>query len=306
MNASASDSMRDRFHAVASDLLRSDPSAVVVLAAIGSSRFPADLRAEVGHRIIDVGIREQAMIGVAAGFALEGMRPIVMSYTPFLVERPFEQIKISLTHQGVAATLVSIGASWDASTEGRTHQAPEDVALMSTLPGWSVHVPGSADEAEIALRAAHADAGSHYIRLSDDANADRYEREVGRISTLRRGTHDAPTVLAVGPIADAVLEAVGESDYTVLYTSVPKPLDRRGLRAATLGTDLVLIEPYLEGTSVHEVSAAFDRPMRIRSIGVTDPEIETYGTRTELQAAHGLDADGIRRRLDLLLVRQPA
>ena len=306
MSGMRSDSMRERFHAVVPDLLQTDPDTVVVLAAIGASRFPADVRAEFRDRIVDVGIREQAMIGVAGGLALEGLKPIVMSYTPFLIERPFEQIKISLTHQGVSATLVSIGASWDASTAGRTHQAPEDVALMSTLPGWTIHVPGSADEAEAALRIAHADSRSHYIRLADDVNASGSERASGQITTLRRGSDHAPTVLAVGPIADAVIEAIGEADVTVLYTTVPSPMDKRGLRAATLGADLVVVEPYLEGTSTHEVSMAFDRPMRIRSIGVTESELEQYGTRAQLQAAHGLDATGIRKRLDQLLALQPA
>ena len=44
--------------------------------------------------------------------------------------------------------LVSIAASYDASEEGRTHQAPEDVALIATLPGWTIHVPGHPDEVE--------------------------------------------------------------------------------------------------------------------------------------------------------------
>jgi transketolase len=294
-----SDTMRGRFNSAVVDLLGTDPLAVVVLAAIGASGFSDEARRRFGDRIIDVGIREQAMIGVAGGLALEGFRPIVMSYTPFVIERPFEQIKLSLTHQGVHATLVSIGGSWDASGEGRTHQAPEDVALISTLPGWTVHVPGTPDEAERAIRSSHQSATSHYIRLTEDSNGQSFERELGRVATLRQGSDSAPTVIAIGPVASELLEATPGMDATVLYTTVPRPIDARGLRAAVVGTDIVIVEPYLAGTSVAEVAAALvDTPTRIRAIGITNPEIQHYGTPGELRAAHGLDASGIRRTLE--------
>lgn len=291
------DSMRERFNSVTVDLLRSDPRAVVVLAAIGSGAFGSDLPADIRARVIDVGIREQAMVGVAGGLALEGFRPIIMSYAPFLVERPFEQIKLSLTHQGVHATLVSVGASWDASASGRTHQAPEDVALMATLPSWTIHVPGHPDEAESALRAAHSSGKSHYIRLSGDQNSAPVATTRG-LATLRRGSDPAMSILVVGPMVDAVLDAAQGMDVTVLYTNVPKPLDPAVLAASVIGNHIVVVEPYLTGTTVPGIAAALsDRPMMIDAIGVSDPEIRHYGTPDELRAAHGLDAVGIRESL---------
>ena len=101
-------SMRDRFATVASQLLDEDERVAVVLAEISMDRFRAT-GAPARHpaRVINVGIREQLLVNVAAGMALEGMRPIAHTFAPFLVERAFEQVKLGFSHQGVAGVLVS-------------------------------------------------------------------------------------------------------------------------------------------------------------------------------------------------------
>jgi len=294
------DRMRERFVETVGDLLTIDERTVVVLAVISHSLFDdAGLTARFPERIIDVGIREQLQIGVAGGLALEGFLPIVTGYAPFLVERAFEQLKIGLTHQGVRAIAASVGASWDASGSGRTHQAPEDVALMATLPGWDIHVPGNADELERALRHAYRSDRSSYIRMTADANAHRYSEDVGRITTLRRGSAGSPTIVAVGPVADATLDAVSNLDVTVLYTMTPSPLDGRGLRARVVGDEVLVIEPYLASTSAGRVAEAMvDRAIRIRSHGVRQPEVQRYGSPEDHRRFHGLDAAGIRRFIE--------
>lgn len=290
------DTMRDRFTTVAGDLLATDDRTVVVLAVIGHSLFSdKGLVQRYPNRIIDVGIREQAQIGVSGGLALEGFRPIVSGYAPFLVERPFEQIKLDLTHQGANAILVSVGASWDSAGAGRTHSAPEDVALMGTLPGWSIHVPGHPDELEMLLRYEHGRGASAYLRSSIESNSRSYATAPGVITTLQRGSQASPTILVVGPLADATLDAVQDLDMTVLYTSTPVPVDGDALRANVSGTDVILIEPYLAGTSSAAVmNALSDRPIRLHAHGVTDPDLRRYGTPGDHRAAHGLDASGIR------------
>lgn len=133
--------MRTAFAAEASELLDEDPLTAIVLAEISADLF-AKAAARHPDRVLNVGIREQLMVSVGGGLALAGLRPIVHTYAPFLVERAFEQVKLDLGHQGGHAVLVSIGASYDAARAGRTHQAPEDVALIDSVPGFSVIVPG--------------------------------------------------------------------------------------------------------------------------------------------------------------------
>ena len=113
------DSMRDRFVTVATQLLDEDPRIAVVMADISVDRFRSSgARARHPLRVINVGIREQLMVDVAAGMALEGMRPIVHTFAPFLVERAFEQVKLGFSHQGVGGILVSAGASYDVAAYG--------------------------------------------------------------------------------------------------------------------------------------------------------------------------------------------
>jgi transketolase len=284
--------MRQTFVDTVSAALDRDPRLAVVTADISRDAFDA-ARARHPHRVLNVGIREQAMVGVAGGLALTGMRPVVHSYTPFLVERPFEQIKLDLGHQDVGAVLVSIGASYDDPVWGRTHQAPGDVALLDTLPGWTEHVPGHPDEVAALLPAALAGDDRVYLRLSTRQNVTPHPA-TGRFTVVREGRRG--TVLAVGPTLDNVLAATEGQDVTVLYASTIRPFDHQGLRAAG-HTDVVLVEPYLAGTSAHEVAAAFeDVAHRLRAIGVRrDREVRAYGTAEEHDVLHGLDAAGIAR-----------
>jgi transketolase len=294
-------SMRQRFADVVTRALDDHLRVAVVLADIGVARFEeTGALARHPHRIVNVGIREQAMIGVAAGMALEGMRPIVHSYAPFLVERPFEQVKLDLGHQDVGAVLASVGASYDASEEGRTHQSPGDVALLDALPGWTVHVPGHADEAERLLERAIAGDGRAYVRLTEESN-NRGHASNG-VTLVREGSPHAPLLLAVGPTLDPVLAATADLEVSVAYTATVRPLDGPGLRAAAAGPDVVLVEPTFAGTSlVRLVAALDDRPHRVLALGVVDPELRRYGSGADHRAAHGLDVAGIRRSLDAFL-----
>ena len=123
------DTMRERFTSVTTELLDADPRVAVVLADIGVSSFrESGAIRRHPERVINVGIREQLMTGVGAGLALEGLRPIIHSYAPFVVERPFEQVKLDFAHQDLGAILVSVGASYDWPQGGRTHQSCRRIA----------------------------------------------------------------------------------------------------------------------------------------------------------------------------------
>ncbi|MFE8945964.1 transketolase family protein [Streptomyces sp. NPDC007856] len=296
------DTMRDRFAPVVSRLLDEDPHVAVVLAEIGKDGF-REAMARHPDRVINVGIREQLLVGAAAGLALTGLRPVVHTFASFLVERPFEQVKLDLGHQDTGAVLVSAAASFDWPAGGYTHMAPGDVALLDTLDGWTVHVPGHPDEAETLLHHAVA-AGDDkvYVRLSVQANRQGRRIDGRHFVTVREGRRGV--VLAVGPVLDSVLAATEGLDMSVLYATTVRPFDAAGLRRATesAGTDVVLVEPYLAGTSTTAVSEALtDVPHRVLGLGVGRRELRRYGTVEEHVAAHGLDPASLRDRIGRFL-----
>nr|WP_042188589.1 transketolase [Kibdelosporangium sp. MJ126-NF4]CEL18332.1 Transketolase, C-terminal section [Kibdelosporangium sp. MJ126-NF4]CTQ97816.1 Transketolase, C-terminal section (EC 2.2.1.1) [Kibdelosporangium sp. MJ126-NF4] len=297
--------MRVVFVQALNKALAQDARLAVVTADISAAAFD-QARELYPDRVVNVGIREQAMIGVAGGLALTGLRPVVHSYAPFLIERPYEQIKLDLGHQDVGAVLVSIGGSYDDPVWGRTHQSPADVALIDSLPGWTVHVPGHAAEVEPLLAEALAGDDRVYLRLSTRSNKTPFGPSDG-FTVVRTGTRGV--VLAVGPALDQVLAGVSGMDVTVLYATTIRPFDHAGLLAAVRSAtpNVVLVEPYLRGTSAHEVALALaDVPHRQVALGVDrHEEVRAYGTAEDHDRVHGLDPAGIANAVSAFL-REPS
>ncbi|MEU0372957.1 transketolase C-terminal domain-containing protein [Streptomyces sp. NPDC006283] len=294
------DTMRDRFIATTTRLLDEDPRLALVLAEISVAGFEEAQRRHP-DRVINVGIREQLLIGAGGGIALTGMRPIMHTFASFLVERPFEQVKLDFGHQGTGGVLVSAGASYDWPAGGFTHMAPGDVALLDTLDGWTVHVPGHPDEAGALLRSAAAGDDRVYVRLSLQSNAEARPTAGGRFLAVREGR--GPVVIAVGPMLDNVLAATEGLDVTVLYATTVRPFDDETVRrAAGDRADVVIVEPYLAGTSTSAANDALaDVPHRVLGLGVSRRELRRYGTINEHLTAHGLDPKSLRDRISAFM-----
>jgi transketolase len=292
----ASLNQRTRFYDLVPRLLAEDVRLALVLAEIGAGYLDQEATESVRDRIVNVGIREQLLIGVAGGLAMTGMRPIVHTFPPFLLERPYEQVKLDLGHQDVGAVLVSAGGSYGWPEGGETHFGRRDVALLDTLSGWTVHVPGHADEAEQLLRQAVRAKGRVYIRL-DQSNRQAFDVRDGRMTLVRRGNRG--TVVAVGPMLDRVLTATEGRDLTVLYAATVRPWDTETLRQTMTEPDVVVVEPCLAGTSTAQVSHGLsDLRHRVLGLGVGLEETRRYGTPAEHDALHGLDVPGLRSSID--------
>jgi transketolase len=159
-------------------------------------------------------------------------------------------------------------------------------------------VPGHPDEVAALLRAAARSDDRVYIRLSEQRNPQAFA-PTGKLHIVRAGSRG--TVIVVGPLLDPVLAATTGLDVTVAYTMTPRPLDTAGLRAVA-GESVVMVEPYLAGTSSRVVAAALsDRPHRALHLGVGRAEVRHYGKPADHARAHGLDAAGLRASITAFL-----
>ncbi|MHC8865808.1 transketolase family protein [Arenicellales bacterium IMCC57338] len=156
--------MRRRFGSVIADLADRDSRIYVIAGDIGYRVFD-EFRDRHPSRFINIGICEQSMIGLSAGLALEGLMPWVYTITPFLIERPFEQLKLDVDQQQANVKLIGYA---DYPTLGPTHSELDAKRLMQLLTNINSSYPKNGDEAESAIRRAYAEDGPHFISLKSD------------------------------------------------------------------------------------------------------------------------------------------
>ena len=292
--------MRSQLARTATDLVERDPNVAVVLAEISVDRFERAITI-APNRVVNIGIMEQTLVGVAAGFAMEGFHTIAHTMAPFLVERPFEQVKVDFGYQGLGGLFISAGASYDYGESGGTHHAGGDVQALGSIPRIEVLVPGSPAETGQLVRSTYANGRPTYLRTSTVENDEPVELAPGGLTVVRRGPD--VTVIAAGPFLSRTLAALDGIDATVLYATTLVPLDAETLaREAAPAAEVVLVEPVYEGTTAGQVAAALaHRPTRLLSIGVPRRFLKRYGTAEQHDAELGLDAGAIRERIRAFL-----
>ena len=288
--------MRKQFVKTVEDLMANDARVVLLLGDIGVFGFRNAFK-NFPERTYNIGICEQAMTGLAAGLAREGLVPVLHSIAPFVVERSFEQLKIDFGYQGLGANIVSVGGSYDYAALGCTHHCPGDVSVLRAIPGMQIVVPGTPHEFDVLFRSAYGNAQATYFRLSERNHSEKFDVEFGRALVLRSGR--LGTVVAVGPNLSSVLEAAKRLDVTVLYYATIAPFDADTLRANCPAHAIAVVEPFYEGTLAADVAAALSgQPVRLLSIGVPRRFLTHYGKAAAQDEHCGLTIPQIQTRLE--------
>jgi 1-deoxy-D-xylulose-5-phosphate synthase len=291
-------------------LAAEDARVVAITAAMPQGTGLEEFARLYPERFYDVGIAEQHAVTMAAGFATQGMRPVVAIYSTFL-QRAYDQVVHDVCLQGLPVAF-ALDRGGIVGEDGPTHHGLFDLSYLRHIPNMVLMAPK--DEAELQRMLATA--------LSiDGPSAVRYPRgpglgvelckgpiqplPVGQCEVLREG--DDVLILAVGacvqPSVEAamILEEHG-MQATVVNARFVKPLDQDGIMPLVLkiGKVITVEENVLAGgfgsavlEMIHDADSG-SRQVEVRRIGIQDLFVE-HGTQEELRVRHGLDARSIAR-----------
>lgn len=300
--------MRNAFADEVTKLAAQDPRVVLLSGDIGNKLFD-NVKKVDASRFYNCGIAEGNMMGVAAGMALSGLRPIVYTITPFTTTRCFEQIRVDACYHHAPVIIVGTGSGLSYAELGPTHHSLEDMAILRTLPGMSVLAPCDANELRGALRAALRCDGPVYIRIGKKGEPRIFpevpELQIGKVAVVRPGKDIA--LLSTGTLMPEALAAAdqlaaqGISAEVVSVHSV-KPLDGEYLRdAARRFRMLVTIEEHGIigglGSAVAEWRSAADCAVRHLLFGTPDVFMHEVGTQEYARNKYGLIASNIAEKI---------
>ncbi|MGC5016197.1 transketolase family protein [Streptosporangium sp. DT93] len=284
-------------------LARTDERIVAVCNdSVGSSNL-VGFRQEFPRRLVNVGIAEQDLVGVAAGLANAGKIPFVCAAAPFLTGRALEQIKADVAYSETHVVLCGQSPGMAYGELGPTHHSIEDLSWMRAVAGLDVVVPADPAQTRAAVRWAAASGSPSYLRVPrfkvpgvtpGDAPFER-----GRSVLLRDGGD--VTVIAVGSLVSRALDAaerLHDEGVSVRVLNMPfvSPLDEEAVVAAARETrGIVTAEEATVsgglGAAVASVVVA-RHPCRMRILGVPRVFAPT-GDASFLLDHFGLSADGV-------------
>jgi transketolase len=300
--------MRNSFAQEATALAKVDPRVVLLSGDIGNKLFD-DFKNVDAARFYNCGVAEANMMGVAAGMALSGFRPIVYTITPFTTTRCFEQIRVDVCYHEAPVIIVGTGSGLSYAELGPTHHSLEDMAILRTLPGMCVMAPCDANELRAIMQAALKQNRPVYIRIGKKGepviHAEVPELEIGKSIVIREGSD--VTLLSAGTIMPEVLQAAdqlkekGISAEVVSYHSI-KPLDTEYLEVAAKKFKLIAtIEEHGMigglGGAVSEWYAKVNASVKFLSVGTPDEFMHEIGSQEYARAKYGLVADSIAKQV---------
>lgn len=256
-----------------------------------SRRFP--------KRYFDVAIAEQHAVTLAAGMAIEGLKPVVAIYSSFL-QRGYDQLIHDVALQQLDV-LFAIDRAGIVGADGPTHQGAFDISFMRCIPNITIMVPSDENECRQMLYTGYQHPGVaavRYPRGSGTGIAAEEKMEllpIGKARLVRRGEQLA--ILAFGPLLAACQLAADTLNATLVDMRFVKPLDEQLLQQLmrSHGQILTVEDNALmggAGSAVNEYLVQHHYQGKVMNLGLPDEFIK-HGSQQEIYQELGLDSQGI-------------
>lgn len=265
------------------------------------------------ERVVNVGIAEQTMVGVAAGLALGGHVAFTANAAPFLINRANEQVKNDVCYSETNVKMLGLNPGVTYGALASTHHAIDDISIMSGFGNVRIFAPCDTIEAAAVVDHAARTNGPVYIRLDNApmpvVHTQDYVFEPGRPDVLHEGNR--VVVVALGSVVGEArmacerLRADG-IDPTLVNLSSIRPLDEEALLAILKRHEaIVTVEEHSQhggiGALVAVLLARNGLAKKFTMQGVSRGEFAHYGTRQGIRKYYGIDAEGVERAVRALI-----
>jgi transketolase len=289
---------------------------VVVLVSDSTSTSKiAPFQERYPQRVINVGIAEQNMVGVAVGLSLGGYIGVTANATPFLVARANEQVKNDVCYSETNVKLVGLNAGVAYGPLASTHHAIDDISIMRGLGNILILAPADPIETEHIFRFALEYQGPVYIRLDNMKfpvlHTEEYQFEIGKVDVLQTGADI--TIAAVGSVVYEAVEAAQELKAAsiaaeVLNISSIRPLEKAHIIESLRKTKkVVTVEEHSLhggiGSLIAEIIADEGLEVQYKRLGIPEGQFSKAGPRSEIRAYYNIDTQGIVETTKKLLDR---
>jgi transketolase len=299
------------------ELARRDARVVFIGSDLGAGVL-AEMKAEMPERFFMEGVTEQAIVGMAAGLALDGYVPYINTIATFLTRRCFEQLAVDVCMHALPVRLIASGGGAVYAPLGPTHMALDDLALLRTLPGMTIVAPVDAPEMARAMDASLDLPGPLYVRIAKGGDP-VVSRAGDGFAFGRAIVYETPgDVLFVGTgvMTARALDAraaLAERGIRcgVVHAHTVKPLDAATILDAARDVRLVVtVEEHFRagglGSAVVEALSDAGRSVPVLRCGFGDAYAYDFGSQDHVLSVAGLDAPAIASAVEARLAAQAA
>lgn len=300
--------LRDCVVETLQELMKDDDKITALEADLGGASGFTKIKKTNPERFIQCGIAEANMMGVAAGLSLTGFKPFTHTFAPFATRRVFDQLFLSGAYAGNTINVYGSDPGFSVASNGGTHTAWEDVALIREIPGAVICDPADDVQMEWIIKEFLKMEGIHYVRSNRKAVRNVYKKgssfKIGQGNILKEGKDIL--IIAAGQLVSEALDCAEELEkegysVEVIDMFTIKPLDEKLLIKEAKGkSKIVTIENHSIygglGSSVSEVIAENGISVPVKRIGVKE-KFGQVGTAEFLQEEFGLTAKQIKETI---------